>query len=63
MNRYEGYDQIPGYSRYYLEYGPLLMALAGKLNFEHSIRIINDPGPAVDMVEAGSGKAAALSDF
>ena len=43
MNRYEGYDQIAGYPRYYLEYGPLLMALVGKLNIEHSIRIINDP--------------------
>ena len=43
MKRYEGYDQIAGYSRYYLEYGPLLMALAGKLNFEHSIRVLNDP--------------------
>ncbi|MGD0226039.1 MAG: beta-L-arabinofuranosidase domain-containing protein [Terriglobia bacterium] len=43
MNRYEGYDQIAGYPRYYLEYGPLLMALAGSLNFEHSIRVLNDP--------------------
>jgi DUF1680 family protein len=43
MNRYEGYDQIAGYSRYYLEYGPLLMALVGKSNLEHSIRILNDP--------------------
>jgi DUF1680 family protein len=43
MTRYEGYDQIAGYSRYYLEYGPLLMALVGRSNFEHSIRILNDP--------------------
>jgi hypothetical protein len=43
MSRYEGYDQIAGYPRYYLEYGPLLMALAGKPNIEHSIRVLNDP--------------------
>jgi len=43
MSRYEGYDQIAGYSRYSLEYGPLLMALVGKPNFEHSIHILNDP--------------------
>ena len=43
MSRYEGYDQIAGYSRYYLEYGPLLMALTGKANLETSIRILNDP--------------------
>jgi len=43
MSRYEGYDQIAGHSRHYLEYGPLLMALVGKPNLEHSIRILNDP--------------------
>lgn len=43
MNRYEGIDQVPGYSRYSLEYGPLLLGLAGKSNFENTIRILNDP--------------------
>ena len=43
MSRYEGYDQIAGYRRYSLEYGPILMALVGKPNLEHSIRILNDP--------------------
>ncbi|HYK88315.1 MAG TPA: beta-L-arabinofuranosidase domain-containing protein [Acidobacteriota bacterium] len=43
MNRYEGYDQVPGYSRYSLEYGPLLLGLTGKSNFENTIRILNDP--------------------
>jgi len=43
MSRYEGYDQIAGNPRYSLEYGPLQMALVGKFNFEHSIRILNDP--------------------
>jgi len=43
MSRYEGYDQIAGYSRYYLEFGPLLMALTGKPNLEGTIRILNDP--------------------
>ncbi len=43
MNRYEGYDQVPGYSRYSLEYGPLLLGLTGKPNFENTIRILNDP--------------------
>jgi hypothetical protein len=43
MSRYEGYDKIVGYDRYSLEYGPLQMALVGKLLFEHCIRIFNDP--------------------
>jgi DUF1680 family protein len=44
MRRYEGYDQIAGYPRYSLEYGPLLLGLVGKFNFQHTIRILNDPG-------------------
>jgi DUF1680 family protein len=56
MNRYEGYDQIAGYPRYYLEYGPLLMALAGKLNFEHSTRIINDPAQPSTWLKPVPGK-------
>ncbi len=44
MRRYEGYDQIAGYPRYSLEYGPVLLALAGKFNFQQTIRILNDPG-------------------
>jgi hypothetical protein len=43
MRLYEGYDQIAGYSRYSLEYGPLLLGLAGKFNFQRTIRILNDP--------------------
>jgi DUF1680 family protein len=43
MNRYDGYDQVPGYTRYSIEYGPLLLALSGKFNFERVTRILNDP--------------------
>jgi DUF1680 family protein len=43
MSRYEGYDQIAGYRRYCLEFGPLLMALVGKPNLDHSIRFSHDP--------------------
>jgi DUF1680 family protein len=56
MSRYQGYDQIAGYSRYYLEYGPLLMALVGKSNFEHSIRILNDPTQPSAWLKPVSGK-------
>jgi DUF1680 family protein len=57
MSRYEGYDQIAGYSRYYLEYGPLLMALVGKPNIEHSIRITNDPAQPASWLKPLAGKA------
>ena len=43
MRRYEGYDQIAGYARYSLEYGPILLGLTGKFNFQDTIRILNDP--------------------
>ena len=43
MKRYEGYDQIAGFPRYSLEYGPLLLALTGKFNFQQTIRMLNDP--------------------
>jgi hypothetical protein len=43
MNRYDGYDQIAGFQRYSLEFGPILLGLAGKFNFERTIRILNDP--------------------
>ena len=56
MSRYEGYDQIGGYQRYYLEYGPLLMALVGKSNLEHSIRILNDPTKPPEWLKPVSGK-------
>ena len=56
MRRYEGYDQIAGYSRYSLEYGPLLMALVGKPNLEQSIRIFNDPTQPATWLKAGGGK-------
>jgi DUF1680 family protein len=56
MSRYEGYDQIAGYSRYYLEYGPLLMALVGKSNFERSIRILNDPTQPSAWLKPVAGK-------
>jgi DUF1680 family protein len=57
MSRYEGYDQIAGYSRYYLEYGPLLMALVGKSNLEPSIRILNDPTQPSAWLKPVAGKA------
>jgi uncharacterized protein len=44
LSRYEGYDQIPGKQRYCLEYGPILLVLAGKFNMDNCIRILNDPG-------------------
>jgi len=56
MSRYEGYDQIAGYSRYYLEYGPLLMALVGKPNIQHSIRILNDPSQPAAWLKPVDGK-------
>jgi DUF1680 family protein len=32
LTRYEGFDQVNGYDRYALEYGPILMALVGPLD-------------------------------
>jgi DUF1680 family protein len=57
LSRYEGYDQIAGYSRYDLEYGPLLMVLVGKPNLEHSMRILNDPAQPSGWLKPVAGKA------
>jgi DUF1680 family protein len=35
LTRYEGFDQVNGWDRYALEYGPLLMALSGSLDDEY----------------------------
>ncbi len=56
MNRYEGFDRVPGYSRYSLEYGPLLLGLAGKPNFENTIRILNDPSQPASWLIPVEGK-------
>jgi DUF1680 family protein len=44
LSAYTGFDQIDGFNRYSLEYGPVLLALKGKFNFKDiCIRILNNP--------------------
>jgi hypothetical protein len=44
MTKYSGFDQIEGFNRYSLEYGPVLLGLSGKFNFKNlCIRILNNP--------------------
>ena len=56
MEEYKGFDQIAGYPRYSLEYGPLLLGLTGKFNFEHTIRFSNDPARPAAWLMPVSGK-------
>ena len=56
MKQYEGYDQIPGYPRYSLEYGPLLLGLIGKFNFQQTTRILNDPNLQSEWLMPVAGK-------
>jgi DUF1680 family protein len=56
MLRYEGYDQIAGFQRYSLEYGPLLLGLTGKFNFQKTIRILNDPAQPAAWLMPVEGK-------
>ena len=56
MKRYDGYDQIAGLQRYSLEYGPVLLGLAGKFNFQRTIRILNDPAHASEWLMPVAGK-------
>ncbi len=56
MKLYEGYEQIAGYSRYSLEYGPLLLGLTGKFNFQQTTRILNDPAHPSKWLIPLSGK-------
>jgi DUF1680 family protein len=44
LTKYSGFDQIEGFNRYSLEYGPVLLGLSGKFNFKNiCTRILNDP--------------------
>jgi DUF1680 family protein len=56
MLPYEGYDQIAGFQRYSLEYGPLLLGLTGKFNFQQTIRILNDPAQPAAWLMPVEGK-------
>jgi uncharacterized protein len=56
MKRYDGYDQIAGLSRYSLEYGPILLGLTGKFNFQQTIRILNDPAQPSNWLMPVPGK-------
>lgn len=57
VTRYQGADTIPGFDRYAIEYGPLLLALTGPLDFKGKyIRINQDPDTAMDWLEPVPGK-------
>ena len=43
MTRYTGLDKIEGHERYALEYGPILMAVAGPLDKDTCVTIPHDP--------------------
>lgn len=46
--RYSGADQIPGNERYFIEYGPLLMAIAGSSQVHLALEHESDPNRFVD---------------
>jgi uncharacterized protein len=47
ISKYEGFDQYPGFSRYSVEFGPILLAARAEkkkgYNFRNMIRLIRDP--------------------
>ncbi|HEY0967224.1 MAG TPA: beta-L-arabinofuranosidase domain-containing protein [Opitutaceae bacterium] len=51
VTKYEGLEQIKGYSRYAIEYGPILMAVTGELNPESSVVIGHAPGKIADWLK------------
>ena len=56
MQRYEGYDQIPGFPQYSLEFGPVLLGLTGKTNFQNTMRVLNNPAHPADWLKPVDGK-------
>jgi len=55
MSLYEGAEQVAGYQRYALEYGPLLMAFVGALDAEHHLPLAVEPYALIaDLQPSGS---------
>ena len=52
ITKYEGFDQYPGFNRYSVEYGPILLAARAEkekgYNFRDKIRIIKEPNDIND---------------
>ena len=57
LAKYSGFDQIGGFNRYSLEYGPVLLALKGKFNFRNlCTRILIDPANLRKWLSPVTGK-------
>lgn len=57
LAKYSGFDQIDGFNRYSLEYGPVLLALKGKFNFRDlCTRILIDPANVKKWLSPVTGK-------
>ena len=56
--RYHGADGIPGFDRYAIEYGPLLLGVVGKLDFRGKyVQIAQDPAKPSAWMQPVPGKA------
>jgi uncharacterized protein len=55
LKRYVGVDQIPGYQRYSVEYGPLLMAAVGAADVRLQVAKAN-PGSLLELLRPVSGQ-------
>lgn len=56
-SRYQGLDGVPGFERWAVEYGPLLLGLAGPLDFMgRYARIPHDPARLAEWLEPVPGK-------
>lgn len=57
LTKYTGFDQIESFNRYSLEYGPILLALSGKFNYnERCTRILNNPNEITKWLDPVPGK-------
>jgi DUF1680 family protein len=56
LTRYEGTDKIAGHDRYALEYGPILMALAGPLDQNTAATILQDPAGVKTWLKPKAGQ-------
>jgi len=56
LTKYVGFDQISGFNRYSLEYGPVLLGLTGKFNFNNCTRVSNDPNEIKKWLDPVPGK-------
>ena len=57
VTRYSGRDSVPGFNRYAIEYGPLLLGVVGNINFRgRYIKITQNPIDPSSWLEKVPGK-------